>query len=388
MGVIAFAIEMGSGFGHIKRCLPIARAAADLGHRPLFLVTNPSESASVLAREGIEVRSAPGRWQGRARSGRVATSYADIMGDAGFADIALLREVTADWDILLEQLRPLAVVSELSPFLNLAIHGAGIPLLVVGYGFALPPPHLATFPRLRSGVPFFDEPSLLNNVTAICRQRGRAAPRGLPSLFEGQAHAVTGLEALDPYSEQRRDRAVGPPALEASLTRGEPKEQVFAYLLGDAPATLDILRALASSGVHGQAFVRRGTTAHREAVARSRIAYLEHPAPIKGALERAALIVHHGSMLTSEEALVAGRPQLVVPLYLEHLFTARALASLGIARVVRPPPTPDGIASVLASALQDASMSNRAFTIAETFWRTSPPPADLPMQLLRRVIPA
>lgn len=388
MGVIAFAVELGGGFGHIKRCLPIARAAAQLGHRPLFVVTNADESAIVLDSDRVESVAAPAAgWRARARSGGIATSYADILGQAGFDDADVLRDATAAWDRLLAQLRPLAVVSELSPFLNLALHGSDVPLLVVGYGFALPPPHLPAFPRLLDRPPLFDEARLLETVASVCRQRGSTPPRALPVLFDGHAHAVTGFAELDPYSAQRQAPPVGPPALESSLARAEPTEHVFAYLLGDAPVTLDLLRVLGKTRLRGRAFIRRGTAAHRDALAHSGIAYLERPLPINEALERARLIVHHGSMLTSEEALVAGRPQLVAPLYLEHLFTARALENLGVASIVRPASTAERIASVLSAALDHATTSDRAARYAQTFWRDSPPQPDLAMQLLRRVVP-
>jgi UDP:flavonoid glycosyltransferase YjiC (YdhE family) len=87
-------------------------------------------------------------------------------------------------------------------------------------------------------------------------------------------------------------------------------------------------------------------------------------------------------MLTSEEALVAGRPQMVVPLYLEHLFTARALAALGLALIVRPSSTPQEIVAALRSMWEDPAMSLQAVAFAEAFWRTSAPPPDLPARLL------
>lgn len=384
--MILFSAELGSGFGHVKRLLPIADAAARAGHRPLFLVTNPAESGTVLQAAGFEVGPSPYiAWAGRARTDGVATSYADIMGSAGFADADLLRKAVAAWDALLAEIRPRAVVTEFSPFLNLACHGGPVPMLVVGHGFALPPAHLPTFPRLWDGVPLYDEATLLANATAVCEARGRASPAALPTLLAGHAHAVTGFDVLDPYRALRRERAVGPPALETQLAKAPPREDLFAYLVGDAPTTLGILRVLAASGLKGRAFVRRGTDAHREALAGSEMVYLQQPAPIREALQSARMVLHHGSMLTSEEALAAGRPQVVAPLYLEHLFTARALEGLGVARILRPSFAPEDIARTLAAAASDAGLAAQAFGYAETFWRTAAPDPELPRRLLEAV---
>jgi UDP:flavonoid glycosyltransferase YjiC (YdhE family) len=387
VGVVLFSAELGSGFGHIKRLLPIAEAAAAAGHRPLFLVGNPEEASALLGPAGFEARPAPSaRWAARARSQGVATSYGDIIGSAGFGDRELLREITTAWDAVLAELRPTAAVAELSPFLNLATYGGELPVLVVGHGFALPPPHLPAFPRLWDGPPLYDEATLLENAAVACRARGRPAPAALPALLAGHAHAVTGLETLDPYRDQRRQPAVGPPALEATLAGGAGEADVFAYLLGDEPTTLGILRVLAASGARGRVFVRRGTGAHVHALAGGGMVYVPEPVPIREALEGARVILHHGSMLTSEEALAAGRPQVVAPLYLEHLFTARALDALGVARVVRPSFSDAEIAGLLASALADGDLAGRAREVARRFWREWAPPADLPRRLFGAVV--
>ena len=82
--------------------------------------------------------------------------------------------------------------------------------------------------------------------------------------------------------------------------------------------------------------MRRGTVEQRSAIANSRLVWLEEPAKIGDALARARLIVHYGSMLMAEESRVAGRPQALVPLYVEPLLTARALVELGVATVLAP----------------------------------------------------
>ena len=90
------------------------------------------------------------------------------------------------------------------------------------------------------------------------------------------------------------------------------------------------------------------------------LVWLEEPAKIGDALARARVIVHHGSMLMAEESLIAGRPQVLVPLYLEHLLTARALVELGVATVPAPvrnvAEMTDGVRAALAydSALRSA----------------------------------
>jgi UDP:flavonoid glycosyltransferase YjiC (YdhE family) len=119
----------------------------------------------------------------------------------------------------------------------------------------------------------------------------------------------------------------------------------------------------------------------------SAIRWLDRPAPIAAVLERADVIVHHGSMLTTEEALVAGKPQIVAPLYLEHLLTARALTELGVAIVIRAPHDSDAIAGLVKLALTDELLAERARTVAEAHAWSSPPDPGLPEALLAAVLP-
>lgn len=390
MSRILFAAELGGGFGHVRRLLPLARAAAARGFRPLFMVGNPGEAGAFVASAGFEVRAAPSpgrRASSTPRRGDVATTFGDVLAGAGFADRQYLLDATAAWDAELARLRPAAVVCEFSPFLNLALFGSDVPVLVVGHGFILPPPDLAQFPPLLNRAPLYEESKLLDIVSDVCRARARATPAVLPALLAGTSHAVTGLEILDPYRRLRARRAVGPPEIESRFCGAARQSEVFAYLWGAAPSTTAIVRGLVGSGVRGEVFVRGGTPHQRKALTGSAIRWLDRPAPIAAVLERAGVIVHHGSMLTTEEVLVAGKPQLVAPLYLEHLLTARALTELGVANVIRSPQDSRAIRGLVTSALSDGSLAERARIVAEAHGRSSPPDPNLPETLLAAVLP-
>jgi hypothetical protein len=343
--------------------LPLAKAAAARGQQPTFLVSNPDEVAPLLHDAGFELRSAPtigARHRLPVLGRAVAHTFADILGTAGFDDARSLAAATRAWDDLVSDLRPVAAVCELSPLLCLSAYAGQLPLLVTGYGFVLPPPELPQFPPLSRAQPQHAEAMLLDNVRAVLRARGRPVPDTLPALLAGDAHFVTGLDELDPYRELRSQAAVGPPGIEPGPVSRGAREEVFAYLLGDAPATLSVLTALARTGARGRVFVRRGTHEHRQAVTGGGLTWLERPGEMRRMLQGARLVVHHGSMLTAEETLLGGRAQLVVPLYLEHLLTARALVALGAARVLAAGSPPELMGDTIAAMRQDTSLARAA----------------------------
>jgi hypothetical protein len=393
---VLFVVELGGGFGHVRRMLPLARAAARAGRRPVFVTPNPSEVAG-LVDDGFEVERAPVAPRAR-RAGEtaadVARSFADILARAGFDDADVLERAIGAWRAVIDRLRPEAAVCELAPFFCLAARGVALPALVTGYGFVLPPPELARFPVLRASAGAAPdagdaEDGLLEATNAAARRHGQAPLDALPALLRGDAHAVTGLGLLDPYAGVRRVAAVGPPDLDVRPLDDDSArapEDLFGYLLGDAPGTLALLRALAASGASGRVFVRRATGHHRAAVAGSRLVWLERPEPPASALPRARLVVHHASMLTSEEAAVVGRPQILLPLYLEHLLTARTLAQAAGARVIRPATVPAAMTALVREAIADGGMTVAAGRFARTAARQLPA-TEVASRLLATVLP-
>jgi UDP:flavonoid glycosyltransferase YjiC (YdhE family) len=131
--------------------------------------------------------------------------------------------------------------------------------------------------------------------------------------------------------------------------------------------------------------VRRATGQHRQAVAGSGLVLLDRPAPLADGLLRGRLVVHHGSMLTSEEAAIAGRPQLLLPLYLEHLLTARTLAGTGAARVIRPGMSAVAIAAVVRDVRDGRDGFAAAQRLAVAVERELPAP-DLPRRLVEGLL--
>ncbi|HEY3256194.1 MAG TPA: hypothetical protein VGJ91_19685 [Polyangiaceae bacterium] len=77
------------------------------------------------------------------------------------------------------------------------------------------------------------------------------------------------------------------------------------------------------------------------------------------------MVVRHGSMLMTEESLVAGCPQAIVPLYLEHLLTTRALLELGVATAL--PSVRHFAARTTAS---QAALANDAIFRSAQLWAT------------------
>jgi UDP:flavonoid glycosyltransferase YjiC (YdhE family) len=178
---------------------------------------------------------------------------------------------------------------------------------------------------------------------------------------------MNGLPEIDPYRAERRDPVVGPPPTGVRRATEEGSEDVFAYLTGNGRVTPAVLRALALSGLRGSVYVRQGSSGLAALVAGSNIAWLDGPAFMPERLARARLVVHHASMLTTEESLIAGRAQVVAPLYLEHLLTTRALLERGLAAAILPTTDTDGMVSTLRTAASRGPITDAARAFAKAY---------------------
>ena len=72
------------------------------------------------------------------------------------------------------------------------------------------------------------------------------------------------------------------------------------------------------------------TPAQRERCRRQGLEVLEVPAPLEEVFPRVAAIAHHGGVGLAQQALAAGRPQLLFPVHLEQLLNAQMLERLGV----------------------------------------------------------
>ena len=150
MSTILFAWELGSGFGHVRPLLSIARGLASLGHTPVFAIRNIPDTWTLLRESGFAVyqapfrngapRLAPGPFAGR--------SFEDVLSISGWSDPDELEPLLRAWDALLDSIRPSLVVLDHAPALALAARGS-IPVVQIGTGFCLPPSHLPEFLAVR-----------------------------------------------------------------------------------------------------------------------------------------------------------------------------------------------------------------------------------------------
>ncbi len=325
--------ELGGGLGHVQKLLRLAHALAGAGLRPVLAVRDLIEPGALLRASPFPVVQAP-LYSPTAKGAPPtfgARSYADVLALSGFAHADELFSLARGWLALLDLVRPALVVADHAPTLCLAASGV-VPTVLIGTGFALPPPDLPAFPPLvperSAAVP---EEQLLAAVREAQRRLGRPPAPTLPGLFQAEGRFVTALPELDPYEDVRREPVWGP--LEPLGPPLPPADRpgFFAYLAADLPNCEAILTCLARTGCPGRAYVRGATPALCDRLRTAELDASDRPFPLGEALAQSAVIVSQASASVAQAALAAGRPQLLFPAHLEQFLSARRLHALGVA---------------------------------------------------------
>lgn len=333
---VLLAWEMGGGLGHIRRLIGVGRALRERGWQPYFALRDTDSLADEVGEVAVQVFRAPAHTRQLGRGEKFnAVSYADFVAVCGYRSPAALAGSVDAWDRLIGEIKPDLILADYAPLLHLAAFGR-LPLIVVGSGFTVPPCEAEEFPRLRSGgTPLAPAALLVENARSALQHRTCELPKTLTQIMAGQAQFVAVPPMLDVYRSHRTQPADGAlddlpgplPALTDPAARS-----VFFYLAADFPGTVPLLRDVAAMGLAAEGFLRSADRRLCAALRTAGINVHEHPVPLNKALSRNAIIVHHGGIGTSMQALALGRPQLILHRHMEQHFNAHMLSRLGIAK--------------------------------------------------------
>jgi UDP-N-acetylglucosamine transferase subunit ALG13 len=293
-----------------------------------------------------------------------ARSFADMVAACGYRRVEELYAVVSAWDRLIDMIRPSVIIADYSPLLSLAAHGR-VPLVAIGDGFVLPPPHLPQMPLLRpDGAPIAEESQLLANAAVVQRGRGLTVPRSLPAVIGGQAHVVCTYPETDIYAGQRQQPASGP--IGSSPPRVAPPAggAIFAYLAADEPRVPELLRMIAGMGFPIEAFLRGAPDQMKQALRASGMSVHDEPPPLAEVAERASLVIHHAGIGTIDTCLALGRPQLLLPRHLEQSLNASTAVRLGTASSLSRSSRLSEASAVIAEAAGSRRLVERAQELA------------------------
>jgi UDP:flavonoid glycosyltransferase YjiC (YdhE family) len=378
MARILFAWELGGGYGHIKRMLPIAARLKELGHDITLAVRNRTAIAPLLEGRPFALVDAP--FSPGPAEPPLTNSYADLLLDNGYGGSASATALLLGWLDHIGRIRPAAIVADFSPSAQLAARLAGIPAIAVGNGFSLPP-RTCPLPSARPwnaapdpGIEATEARALASINVALVHLGGRPLAR-LADLFEAEAEFLCTFREFDHYGGRGEADYFG--CIYDTQEGAEPDwpagggERVFAYVSAGHPSFRDLIAALDRLRLPTLLHARGLPHGERSALARPWLAIADRLVRLDAALADCALVITQGEG-TSAAALVAGRRLLLLPEQLEQTMLLYQLARRGLALGLAPAADPASLPDLLRRLIDEPAFSERAAAFARHYRGYSP----------------
>ena len=337
---IDFAWELGAGTGHVATLHPIALAMKGRGHAIRFLQREPSAGTDLEGADAIPREAAP-VWVGPMPYAS-PLNFGEILHNFGYAAEASLRPLVDAWRERLAD--SAAVIANVAPAAHIAARTLGVPSLEISQGFHIPPPSMPS-PPLRDweaaprGQLEAADRRVLGAINRVFAAFGVGPLATIGELFAGHELLLTYPE-LDIYSERGpseyygiTDTGEGGALPDWPAGRGP---RVFAYLYRDYAQRERLLEALRALEMPALVFCRGLDAAARTRHEGTTLAFSDRPIAVSRLLPQCDVVVCHGSHQMTAQALLAGKPLLMLPTQLEQFLITRRVVRMGAALGVMP----------------------------------------------------
>ena len=338
---VLFAWELGEGLGHLAGCAPLLRELQSRGHHITAVVKHVPAVGPLVSGAACRTLPLPAAASPAPRPFARPMTFAHVLYNSGFHDPVLLADRLAAWRAVFTAEHPDVILCEHSPAALVAARGFPAARVVIGTGFTCPP-DLTPLPCLRHWLTHDprelarDEGAVLATVNGALRVHSLPALLTLACLYgDADATILRSFPELDPYPMRRGVRYWG---AWLGIAGDDPgwqtgcRPRIFAYLK-PMSGIGDVLAAVAQVGGEVVAYVPGLPAADQTAARAAGVRLLERPANIQAAAQGCDVAILNGTHGTTAAVLLAGKPIVQLPIYLEQVLTALRTVTLGAGRI-------------------------------------------------------
>ena len=374
MSKLLYAWEFGANFGHVGAFLPLARALRQRGHDVRWAVSQTAPAARLLTQEGFTWLQAP-TCQETPRAGP-PLSYNDILLRFGYLNAEDLLGLVVAWRELMRLTGAQAVLADHAPTAILAARTLGIPVVLFGSGFYVPPrqrplPNMRPWLALPPGQLDALENQALASINAVLGHFGQAPLDAVAQLFEVAEDTLLGFPELDHYADRGPARYWGNlPDAGVGDAPVWPKVQgkrIFGYLRTDTRHHEAALAALHALGQPTVVFFPGAPPTLVERYAAPHLVFSSKPLALAQTAREADAAITYASMSTVTSFLLKGKPVLLLPGHLEQFLLARRVEEMGAGLLVNPEQPPVDLELKLRRVLGEADFTLNAQAFARKY---------------------
>ena len=337
MATILMTWELGGGLGHLARLALIADALHGRGHTVVAVLQDLCRAHTFFASGSATLLQAPIRRRPPANAFRRTVTFAHILHNMGFADADELTTMVQAWRRIFRCERPDLILFDHSPTAMLAARGLVGRRAAIGTGFCCPPdvtplPILRPAERIDPARLVADERRVLAVANDALARIGEPALERLTELYADVDDTfLTTFRELDHYPSRPPARYWGPAGRGGGMIPQWPDadgKRVFVYLkpFENLPDLLDILlRLRLPTVVH----VEQAPAAVVQRFTGPAMRFEAQPVDMGIAARECDVAVLNGTHASTITMLLAGKPALHLPTYLEQGLCAAAVKRLG-----------------------------------------------------------
>ncbi|MGH8399923.1 MAG: glycosyltransferase [Gammaproteobacteria bacterium] len=339
--------ELGDGYAYLDGSTAGARVLKAAGYEVALAYRDLKHAERVVGTD-FELFQAPTPQAGLYTQVRQPMTFADQLINVDYGDTEHMLGRLRAWRTLIKRFAPDVLRVLHSPGALLASRGLGIPTVVTGTGFLIPPP-AAPLPNLRPWAKHADVEAMRARETNVLDAMNRALERlGAPlltriaDLYQVDVQELYTFPEMDEYGPRNDVEYMGvyqPESGAAPQWPARGSRRVFVYL--DPFEHLpDLLRILKQSDCSTLAFIPQLPLAVQRELTADNLAFADKPLNMFETTRQCDFGITHSGHNIAITLLLAGKPQFVLPLRLPERISAENVLRLGAGLMFAPEADP------------------------------------------------